>query len=291
MPGIGGLSIANNLLANSVSLNLNRNQNALQAAVTKLSSGLRINTAADDPSGLAIAESLQAQVNGFDQAVRNVQDATNAATVAEGALQTTTDILQRIRTLAVQGASDITSVSDKQNLQAEVQQLLLEVNRISQNTSFNGQQLLDGSHAGFQQQIAANAIITANSNLAAGTNLIASLTFSATNAANLDGTIELQVAQISSTQQGLIVSFFSSASAGGRQIGVITLTAGTAGVTTVDGVTITYSGAATLDVGVTSFVKVSQYVTAASNPSAPAFNFQSGANEGATCQTPDRTSE
>jgi len=284
MPGIGGLSIANNLLANSVSLNLNRNQNALQAAVTKLSSGLRINTAADDPSGLAIAESLQAQVNGFDQAVRNVQDATNAATVAEGALQTTTDILQRIRTLAVQGASDITSVSDKQNLQAEVQQLLLEVNRISQNTSFNGQQLLDGSHAGFQQQIAANAIITANSNLAAGTNLIASLTFSATNAANLDGTIELQVAQISSTQQGLIVSFFSSASASGRQVGVITLSAGTAGVTTVDGVTITYSGAATLDVGVTSFVKVSQYITSASNPNAPAFNFQSGANEGATIQ-------
>ena len=284
MPGIGGLSIANNLLANSASLNLNRNQNALQSAVTKLSSGLRINTAADDPSGLAIAESLQAQVNGFDQAVRNVQDATNAATVAEGALQTTTDILQRIRTLSVQGASDITSVSDKQNLQAEVQQLLLEVNRISQNTSFNGQQLLDGSHAGFQQQVAANAVITANSNLAAGTNLIASLTFSATNAANIDGTIELQVAQISSTQQGLIVSFFSSASAGGRQIGVITLTAGTAGVTTVDGVTITYSGAATLDVGVTSFVKVSQYVTAASNPSAPAFNFQSGANEGATIQ-------
>jgi len=284
MPGIGGLSIANNLLANSVSLNLNRNQNALQAAVTKLSSGLRINTAADDPSGLAIAESLQAQVNGFDQAVRNVQDATNAATVAEGALQTTTDILQRIRTLAVQGASDITSVSDKQNLQAEVQQLLLEVNRISQNTSFNGQQLLDGSHAGFQQQISANAIITANSNLAAGTNLIASLTFSATNAANLDGTIELQVAQISSTQQGLIVSFFSSASASGRQVGVITLSAGTAGVTTVDGVTITYSGAATLDVGVTSFVKVSQYITSASNPNAPAFNFQSGANEGATIQ-------
>lgn len=284
MPGIGGLSIANNLLANSASLNLNRNQNALQSAVTKLSSGLRINTAADDPSGLAIAESLQAQVNGFDQAVRNVQDATNAATVAEGALQTTTDILQRIRTLSVQGASDITSVSDKQNLQAEVQQLLLEVNRISQNTSFNGQQLLDGSHAGFQQQVSANALITANSNLAAGTNLIASLTFSATNAANIDGTIELQVAQISSTQQGLIVSFFSSASAGGRQIGVITLTAGTAGVTTVDGVTITYSGAATLDVGVTSFVKVSQYVTAASNPSAPAFNFQSGANEGATIQ-------
>ena len=284
MPGIGGLSIANNLLANEASLNLNRNQDALKSAVSKLSSGLRINTAADDPSGLAIAESLQAQVNGFDQAVRNVQDATNAATVAEGALQTTTDILQRIRTLAVQGASDITSVNDKQNLQAEVQQLLLEVNRISQNTSFNGQQLLDGSHAGFQQQIAANAVITANSNLAAGTNLIQSISFSATNATPLDGTIELQVAQISSTQQGLIVSFFTSATATGSQISVITLTAGTAGQVLVGGVTVTYSGAATLDVGVTSFVKFSQYVTAASNPNAPAFNFQSGANEGATIQ-------
>jgi flagellin len=284
MPGIGGLSIANNLLANEASLNLNRNQDALKSAVTKLSSGLRINTAADDPSGLAIAESLQAQVNGFDQAVRNVQDATNAATVAEGALQTTTDILQRIRTLAVQGASDITSVNDKQNLQAEVQQLLLEVNRISQNTSFNGQQLLDGSHAGFQQQVNANAIITANSNLAVGTNLIQSISFSATNATFKDGTIELQVAQISSTQQGLIVSFFTSATATGSQISVITLTAGTAGQILVGGVTVTYSGAATLDVGVTSFVKFSQYVTAASNPTAPAFNFQSGANEGATIQ-------
>ena len=75
MPGIGGLSIANNLLANAVSLNLNRNQQALQTSVTRLSSGLRINSAADDPSGLAIAETLQSQVNGFDQAAQNVQNA------------------------------------------------------------------------------------------------------------------------------------------------------------------------------------------------------------------------
>jgi len=284
MPGIGGLSIANNLLANTASLNLNRNQSALQSAVTKLSSGLRINTSADDPSGLAIAESLQAQVNGFDQAVRNVQDATNAATVAEGALQTTTDILQRIRTLSVQGASDITSVSDKANLQAEVQQLLLEVNRISQNTSFNGQQLLDGSHAGFQQQVGANALVTSNSNLAAGLNLVSGVSFSATNAlSTADGTIELQVAQITSSQQGVIVSFFSSASASGRQVSVITIVAGAQSFT-VDGVTISFNAAGTLDVGVTSFIKVTQYVSAASNPNAPAFNFQSGANEGATIQ-------
>jgi flagellin len=163
-----GLSIANNLLANNVSLNLNKNQAALQTSVTRLSSGLRINSAADDPSGLAIAEKLQAQVNGFDQAVSNVQDANNAATVADGALQTTTDILQRIRSLAVEASSDITSPDDKTNLQAEVSQLLLEVNRISQNTNFNGSALLDGSHAGFQPQQQAFVTITSNTALAAG---------------------------------------------------------------------------------------------------------------------------
>src|ERR1700752_1687767 len=111
-----GLSIANNLLANSVQLNLDYNQKQLQNVVTQLSSGLRINTAADDPSGLAIATNLQTQVDGFNQAVQNVQNANNAAQVAEGALQTTTDILQRIRSLAVDAASDINSNSDRTNL-------------------------------------------------------------------------------------------------------------------------------------------------------------------------------
>jgi flagellin len=287
MPGIGGLSIANNLLANSASLNLNRNQGLLGKAVTSLSSGLRINTAADDPSGLAIAESLQAQVNGFDQASRNVQDATNAAQVAEGALQTTTDILQRVRTLAVEGASDIVSDADRGNLQSEVKQLLLEVNRISQNTNFNGQNLLDGSHAGFQQQIDANATITSNSNLAVGGQLVSSVSFSPTAATSAleDGTIEVQVAQITSTQQGLRVSFFSSASGAGSVATVITIAGGVAAAAfNIDGVTLNFGAAGTLDVGITTFVKVSQYVSAQSNPSAPAFNFQSGAAEGATIQ-------
>ena len=161
------ISLVNNLLANQVALNLNTNQDALQSSVTKLSSGLRINTAADDPSGLAIAEKLQAQVNGFDQAISNVQDATNAATVADGALQTTTDILQRIRSLAVEASSDTNTQSDKANLQTEVTQLLQEVNTISENTNFNGTSLLDGSHAGFQPQVQAFTTITSNASLAA----------------------------------------------------------------------------------------------------------------------------
>lgn len=286
MPGIGGLSIANNLLANNASLNLNRNQASLQTAVTRLSSGLRINTAADDPSGLAIAESLQAQVNGFDQGARNVQDATNAAQVAEGALQTTTDILQRVRTLAVEGASDITSTDDRKNLQSEVQQLLLEVNRISQNTNFNGQALLDGSHAGFQQQVDVNATITSNSDLAAGGTLVdaTQVSFVANNASINDGTIEVQVAQLTSTTQGLVVSFYDS-KANSVSTTVLALNAsGVAAAVSIDNVTIGFGAVGTLDVGTTSFIKISQYVAAASNPTAPAFNFQSGAAEGATIQ-------
>jgi flagellin len=285
MPGIGGLSIANNLLANEASLNLNKNQLALSTVVQQLSSGLRINSAADDPSGLAIAESLQSQVNGFDQGAQNVQDATNAAQIADGALGTTTDILQRIRTLAVEGASDLTSVDDRSNLQTEVQQLLLEVNTISQGTTYNSQQLLDGSHAGFQQQVDAFATITANADVATGGNLVSSVTLSPTSAAICDGTIEVQVAQITSTQQGLIVSFFSSAAQTGQVVSTITIANGaSAPAFLVDSVTVSFGGAGTLDVGVTSYIKVSQYVAAASNPNSPAFNFQSGAEEGDTIQ-------
>src|SRR5580704_788325 len=161
-----GLSIANNLLANSVQLHLDYNQQQLQTVVTDLSTGLRINTAADDPSGLAISTNLQTQADGFNQAVSNVQNANNAAQVALGALTSETSILQRIRSLAVEAASDINSNSDRANLQTEVTQLLLEVNRISQNTNFNGQALLDGSHSGFQPSETAYVNITANTALA-----------------------------------------------------------------------------------------------------------------------------
>ncbi len=147
-----GLSIANNLLANQVQYNLDVNQSSLKNITNQLSSGLRINSAADDPSGLAIATNLQTQADGFNTAVQNVQNANNAAQVALGAFTVTTDILQRIRSLAVEAASDINSQDDRNNLQTEVTQLLLEVNRIAQNTNFNGQALLDGSHAGFEHR-------------------------------------------------------------------------------------------------------------------------------------------
>jgi flagellin len=308
-----GLSIANNLLANNVSLNLNKNQSALQTSVTRLSSGLRINSAADDPSGLAIAEKLQAQVNGFDQAVSNVQDANNAATVADGALQTTTDILQRIRSLAVEASSDITSPDDKTNLQAEVSQLLLEVNRISQNTNFNGSALLDGSHSGFAPQENAFITITSNSALSSGsvnpatglntallavTAVAANASFTTTPGASVftgpelngvpgatvDGTIELQVIN-TGVSIAVRETFFDSTSTAQNPATVSTqLFAAGAVVQDMDNVAITLGTFQTADVGVTTYIKISQNVAAQSNPNAPAFNFQSGAAEGSTIQ-------
>jgi flagellin len=280
----GGISVANNLLANTALFNLNKNQTTLGNLVKQLSSGLRVNTAADDPSGLGIAENLQAQVNGFDTAVRNVQDASNAANVADGALSSVTDILQRVRSLAIEASSDITSSNDKSNLQAEIGQLLLEVNRISQNTNFNGINLLDGSHQGFQPTVNAAFTITSNSDVGTGGTLINTIQISTSANTIVDGTLQLQVAQLNATQQALIVNFFTSSPGAGGLVTVVTLTAGTTANLVYDGVTVNYAGAATVDVGITSFVKITQYITAASNPTSPAFNFQSGANEGATIQ-------
>jgi flagellin len=299
-----GLSVANNLLANQASLNLNRNQASLQTSVNRLSSGLRINSAADDPSGLAIATTLQTQVDGFQQAVQNVQNANNAATVAEGALQTTTDILQRIRSLAVEASSDITSTADKANLQVEVNQLLLEVNRISQNTNFNGQQLLDGSHEGFQAAVNATLTITANSALATNgggstqagflINTAVSLgtSFNTTSGGvqgvsggtgTVDGTVELQVIN-TGVSIAVQETFVNSATGAATVSTVLFGSGGTTAANSYDNVNITIGNITTADVGVTAYVKVSQQVAALTDPTKPAFNFQSGANEGATVQ-------
>jgi len=286
---VGGISIATNQLANQALLNLNRNQQSLGKLVNQLSSGLRVNTAADDPSGLAIAVNLNDQSAGFDTANLNVQDATNAANVADGALSTITSILQRVRSLAIEAANTITSPTDRSALQDEVGQLLQEINQISSNTNFNGQALLDGSHAGFQPATNAAATITANAQIGtyntflASSALVTSVSISATSTAIVDGTIEVQVAQLNASQQGIVVSFYSSATACYSQFAQV-YTLGTANASFFfDGVTVNFNASAgTVDVNETSFIKVTQYISVNSNPNGPAFQFQGGANEGAT---------
>ncbi|THF64148.1 flagellin N-terminal helical domain-containing protein [Pseudothauera rhizosphaerae] len=154
---------------NVASLNAQRNLNAssgsLETSLQRLSSGLRINSAKDDAAGLAISERFTAQINGLDQARRNANDGISLAQTAEAAMQSTGDILQRIRTLAIQSANATNSAGDRASLNAEVQQLTQELQRIATNTEFNGLKLLDGSFTSAQFQVGANAnqTITATS--------------------------------------------------------------------------------------------------------------------------------
>ncbi len=146
---------------NVMSLNsqraLNRNQSALATSIQRLSSGLRINSAKDDAAGLAISERMTAQIRGLNQASRNANDAISLAQTAEGAMSSATDILQRIRELAIQSANSTNSASDREALQAEVDQLVEELDRISTTTEFNGLKLLDGTFTAQQFQVGANA--------------------------------------------------------------------------------------------------------------------------------------
>ena len=119
--------------------------NALDKATERLSSGQRINSAKDDAAGLAISNRMTSQIRGLDQAIRNANDGVSLVQTAEGALQEVTNMLQRIRELSIQSANGIYNDADRKTLDAEVQQLKKEMDRISETTSFNGQKLLDGT--------------------------------------------------------------------------------------------------------------------------------------------------
>ena len=123
----------------------------------RLSTGLRINSAADDAAGLQISNRMQTQRNGLDVAIRNANDAISMSQTAEGAMAEHTDILNRMRDLALQSANDTNSERDRAAMQKEVDALILEVDRISETTSFAGRNLLDGSAQGLTFQVGANA--------------------------------------------------------------------------------------------------------------------------------------
>lgn len=134
------------------------NTNNVLKTSKELSSGMKINSAADDASGLAVSEKMRSQIRGLNQASRNVMNGVSILQTAEGYMQATTDILQRIRELAVQSANGIYSDEDRAMLQTEVEQLVSEVDRISQTAEFNGMTLLSGRFAenGIKLQVGAN---------------------------------------------------------------------------------------------------------------------------------------
>ncbi len=150
------MRINHNVPALNTYRHLNKANNAQQGSMQKLSSGLRINSAADDAAGLAISEKMRAQVRGLDQASANAQDGISLIQTAEGALQETQDILQRMRELAVQSANDTNTNEDRAEIQKEVNQLTEELTRIGNNTEFNTQELINGKFSGKTFHIGAN---------------------------------------------------------------------------------------------------------------------------------------
>jgi flagellin len=137
------LTINTNLDAMNASRNLNNTENMLSDTMQRLSSGLRVNTAADDVAGYAISQSLQSQVNGLNQAGQNIQDAVALAQTAQGALNNINTMLQRIRELGVEYANGTTSKEDQEAISSESEQLVEEIKRVGETTQFNGVSLLN----------------------------------------------------------------------------------------------------------------------------------------------------
>ncbi len=159
------LTVNTNIASISTQSNLNKAGGALATSMQRLSSGLRINSAKDDAAGLQIANRLTSQINGLGQAVKNVNDGISIAQTAEGAMQASTDILQKMRTLALSSATGSLSADDRKSNNDEYQALTSELTRISQTTTFGGQKLLDGSYGTKAIQVGANANETINLSL------------------------------------------------------------------------------------------------------------------------------
>lgn len=138
------MRINHNIAALNTHRQLTGNTNATSKSLEKLSSGLRVNRAGDDAAGLAISEKMRGQIRGLDQASRNASDGISLIQTAEGALNETHSILQRMRELAVQASTDTNTATDRVEIQKEVDELLAEIDRISTDTEFNTQKLLNG---------------------------------------------------------------------------------------------------------------------------------------------------
>lgn len=149
------LTINTNVASLNAQRNLGKSQGALGTSLQRLSSGLRINSAKDDSAGLAISDRMTSQIRGINQAVRNANDGISVAQTAEGAMGEITNILQRMRELTVQSGNDSNSATDRTSLQAEVDQLIAEIDRIAETTEFNETKLLDGTGTSLSFQVGA----------------------------------------------------------------------------------------------------------------------------------------
>ena len=204
-----GLRINTNIAAFNTTRQLNKTTARLAKSLERLSSGLRINRAADDAAGLAIAEAFRSQVLGLAVAGRNAQDGVSLVQTAEGALSETHNILQRMRELAVQAASGTVSTSDRAALQAEVSQLIAQIDDIASDTEFNGTALLDGTTSSIEIQSGArlgqslSVSLTGAQSSDLGLNAAGFYVSAAANAATAIQIIDSAILTVSSQRAGL----------------------------------------------------------------------------------------
>ena len=237
------LSVNTNVASLNAQRNLNTTQGSLASSLQRLSSGLRVNSAKDDAAGLAIAARFTAQIRGSNQAARNANDGISVLQIAEGALNEVSSNLQRIRELAVQAANASNSTTDRQKLNNEASQLVSEIDRVAQNTNFNGLKLLDGSftaqtlqvgaNAGGSNQITISSISSARSaslGVGSGSSYSASVTGSVTTTALTSGIVTINGFNVGATSSDGV----SSANADGSAIAkaaAINAISGDSGVT------------------------------------------------------------
>ncbi|MEK3880387.1 flagellin N-terminal helical domain-containing protein [Paenibacillus sp. FSL M7-0420] len=231
---IAALNTHRQLSANTANTNKN---------IEKLSSGLRINRAGDDAAGLAISEKMRGQIRGLDQASRNSQDGISLIQTAEGALNETHSILQRMRELSVQSANDTNTSSDRGELQKEMDQLTKEIDRISQTTQFNTKNLLDGSMG--------DGVATATNNVSSNLSLAAAATATTTlvglndKNSNTLGIAATDTIEVSYVKNGTttITSLTAFATTTVADVATLLGADGTASYSTTAGVQVTAGGA------------------------------------------------
>lgn len=196
-----GLQINTNVAALNSYRNLTNTQGSMQTSLERLSSGLRINRAADDAAGLAISENLRSQVNGLNQATANAQDGISMVQTAEGAMNEVHSMLQRMRTLAVQAANGTNSSQNQAQIQAEVDQLVSEITMIESRTNFNGTKLLQAGS--MTLQVGANqgdVLAFSLGDLAAVKTALASFSITGADAIS---TLDAQISAVSTSRSNL----------------------------------------------------------------------------------------
>lgn len=278
-----------NALAGPSTNGIEKSQSALLGLYNQLSTGKKINSAADDASGYAIATGLAVQVASTNAATENVQNAYNATNVASGALQQVSNIASQLQNLAVQGVNDFLSPTDRAALQTQANQLVQQANTIAQGTSFNGIQLLNGQYAGAQAGTPATATVTNNDALVSGGNVVTQVAAANPNFQNANGsaqgfggnattnsTIQIQVVGGNNGQAEAVATVTNNAT------GQVITSSPVASGGTISGfqnVNIKVGNLTQADIGQSATIQIQQAVPA--NTQNNALVVQSGAGEGA----------